>query len=174
MSTRVFVVNGDDEALDRCAQILRAEGAAVTTVPATACPPPLDGYARVVDVIVAIANAQRDVRSLDALAEELKPHVSAAAIRGWFYAVHLRASDVLALGRLIRAFRVSRARGVRLAGALGASDRRTIERFFERAGLEDGHADAAPQTLEELLSRQRLVRDPGLLEEIFAAVRRLP
>jgi hypothetical protein len=172
MSTRVFVVDGDDAVLERCARLLQAEGAAVKT-PSPSPIARLDGYTHVVDVILALVNAERDVRSLEALAEHLRPRVSVPTIRGWFYAAGLRASSVLALGRLIRAFRVSQARGVRLSGALGASDKRTLERFFERAGLGDGHTVAAPQTLEELLSRQRLVRDPGLLDEVHAAMRRL-
>lgn len=173
MSTRVFVVDGDDQMLDRCARVLEAEGAAVTTVPANGPVRRLDCYARILDVVFAVVDSPQDVRGLDALVDQLRPRVSVATVRGWFYAAGLRPGNVLALARLIRAFCVSRERSVRLAAALAGSDRRTVERFFERAGLKDGQVMAAPQTLEELLARQRFVRDPDLLAEVRAAVKRL-
>jgi hypothetical protein len=173
MSTRVFRVDGDDAFLERCARALEAEGAAISSVGANASVRTLDGYSHILEVILTVVRAQQDVRSLYVLADQLKPRMSVATVRGWFYAARLRPGDVLALARLIRAFCVSRERGVRLAGALARSDRRTVERFFERAGLKDGQVMAAPQTLEELLARQRFVQDPDLLAEVRAAVLRL-
>ena len=172
MSTRVFVVDGDDAMLERCARLLQAEGAAVKAASPNQAAR-LDGYARVLDVILALVRAQQDVRSLETLADQLRPRVSVPTIRGWLYAAGLRASSVLALGRLLRAFRVSQARGVRLSVALAASDRRTVERFFARAGLKDGDGLTSPKTLEQLLTRQRPVQDPELLAEIRAALDRL-
>jgi hypothetical protein len=115
--------------------------------------------------VTTIISLEADPRTIDAWAHAIG--VSCGTLKNWCHAIGVRPKTCLDLARLLRATTLCAVMSSNPFDLLDIIDRRTLDRLFGRAGLERTDLRVAPL---ELLQRQRLVIDQGLLEELAKSV----
>lgn len=93
---------------------------------------------------------------------------SPGAIRNWCYTAGLGPRQSLLLGRMLRAFLLSKGTNLPLPDLLDVVDRRTVLKMLRVAGLPSERA--LPADVTSFLHTQSLIQDPRALGEIERAL----
>lgn len=114
-----------------------------------------DGLAVWADAMTQAVHAPQDLRTTTEWAAVIG--VAPATLRGWCRVADLRVKESLDLARVLRAVSYARRLGSVVGRFLNVLDHHTLERLLAAAGI--GGSLEVP-TVEEVLRRQTLVRDP--------------
>lgn len=125
-----------------------------------------NGLARWADAVSLVIDAPHDPRTVSDWARLLG--VASDTLRGWCRTIEVSPKRSLDLARLLRTVRHAARRRVPVVQFLRVAEQRTLRRLLRAGGLTE---KGPVPTLAELLSRQALVTEPAMAEELRATLR---
>ena len=124
--------------------------------------PPMNAYSRWAQLVVHTLSCPRDPKTLALWSQHVG--VSTGTLRTRCVAAGVRVAAARDLSRLLRLVLLAQTADLPWDPPrhLEARDPRTIHRLLMRGGVADWPSGRPPPTLQQLLTRQRLVQDPAL------------